>query len=73
NFAQVSNPYLPILNPASNQHLIPYHLAQHFSIQTPIILPQLYPHPPHSKFSPLPSPYQPPLPPIPTHFPLHIP
>ncbi|WP_144505112.1 TerD family protein, partial [Bacillus pumilus] len=55
NFPQLSNPFLPLLNQHAPQQFIPFHLPQHFSIQTPLVLSQLYPHKTDSKSNPIPT------------------
>ncbi|WP_144552048.1 TerD family protein [Bacillus mycoides] len=71
NFQQLTNPFTRLPNQQTNQELLRFHLAQHFSIQTPVLFSQLYPHNPHSNFNPLPTPFQPPLPPLLTPYPFH--
>lgn len=58
NFGQVSNAYVRILNAASNEELIRYDLAEDFSIETAIIVGELYRHGGEWKFSAVGSGYQ---------------
>ncbi|MGE6631938.1 TerD family protein [Bacillus sp. NPDC077027] len=58
NFGQVSNAYVRILNAASNEELIRYDLAEDFSIETAIIVGELYRHAGEWKFSAVGSGYQ---------------
>ncbi|WP_144487200.1 TerD family protein [Bacillus pumilus] len=58
NFGQVTNAYVRILNAASNEELIRYDLAEDFSIETAIIVGELYRHGGEWKFSAVGSGYQ---------------
>lgn len=44
NFGQVSNAYIRILNPDSNEELIRYDLSEDYSIETAVVVGELYRH-----------------------------
>ncbi|MCA0173644.1 TerD family protein [Bacillus sp. RAR_GA_16] len=58
NFGQVSNAFVRILNEDSNEELIRYDLGEDFSIETAIIVGELYRHSGEWKFSAVGSGYQ---------------
>lgn len=58
NFGQVSNSYVRILNEATNQELIRYDLGEDFSIETALVVGELYRHNGEWKFSAIGSGYQ---------------
>lgn len=58
NFGQVSNAYVRILNEASGEELIRYDLGEDFSIETAIIVGELYRHGSEWKFNAVGSGYQ---------------
>ena len=58
NFGQVSNAYVRIFNPASNQELIRFDLGEDFSIETALVVGELYRHNGEWKFSAIGSGYQ---------------
>lgn len=58
NFGQVSNAYVRILNEATNQELIRYDLGEDFSIETALVVGELYRHNGEWKFSAIGSGYQ---------------
>ncbi|WLR58297.1 TerD family protein [Guptibacillus hwajinpoensis] len=58
NFGQVSNAFVRILNEDSNEELIRYDLGEDFSIETAIIVGELYRHNGEWKFSAVGSGYQ---------------
>lgn len=58
NFGQVSNAYARIVNEESNEELIRYDLGEDFSIETAIIVGELYRHNGEWKFSAVGSGYQ---------------
>ncbi|MBD7937693.1 MULTISPECIES: TerD family protein [Cytobacillus] len=58
NFGQVANSYVRILNEASNEELIRYDLGEDFSIETAVIVGELYRHNGEWKFSAIGSGYQ---------------
>lgn len=51
NFGQVSNAYARVLNPANGEELIRYDLGEDFSIETAIVVGDLYRHSGEWKFS----------------------
>ncbi|MED4403797.1 TerD family protein [Metabacillus fastidiosus] len=58
NFGQVSNSYVRILNGTSNEELIRYDLGEDFSIETAVVVGELYRHNGEWKFSAVGSGYQ---------------
>ncbi|MGA9227738.1 MAG: TerD family protein [Mesobacillus sp.] len=58
NFGQVSNSYVRILNAGSNEEIIRYDLGEDFSIETAIVVGELYRHNTEWKFSAIGSGYQ---------------
>lgn len=58
NFGQVSNAYVRIVNEASNEELIRYDLGEDFSIETAVVVGELYRHSGEWKFSAIGSGYQ---------------
>lgn len=58
NFGQVSNSYVRILNADSNEEMIRYDLGEDFSIETAIVVGELYRHNNEWKFSAIGSGYQ---------------
>lgn len=58
NFGQVSNAYGRILNAGSNEEIIRYDLGEDFSIETAIVVGELYRHNNDWKFSAIGSGYQ---------------
>ncbi|WP_312098222.1 TerD family protein [Niallia sp.] len=58
NFGQVSNSYVRILNEETNEELIRYDLGEDFSIETALVVGELYRHNNEWKFSAIGSGYQ---------------
>lgn len=58
NFGQVSNSYVRIFNEESGEELIRYDLGEDFSIETAIVVGELYSHNAEWKFSAIGSGYQ---------------
>lgn len=58
NFGQVSNAYVRVLNGESNEELIRYDLGEDFSIETAIVVGELYRHNTEWKFSAVGSGFQ---------------
>ncbi|KEZ49040.1 MULTISPECIES: TerD family protein [Metabacillus] len=58
NFGQVSNAYVRILNEDSNSELIRYDLGEDFSIETAVVVGELYRHGAEWKFNAIGSGYQ---------------
>ncbi|MCD7034707.1 TerD family protein [Metabacillus sp. GX 13764] len=58
NFGQVSNAYVRILNQDSNEELIRYDLGEDFSIETAVVVGELYRHGGEWKFNAIGSGYQ---------------
>jgi tellurium resistance protein TerD len=58
NFGQVSNAYARIFNPENSQELIRYDLGEDFSIETALVVGELYRHNGEWKFSAIGSGYQ---------------
>jgi len=58
NFGQVSNSYVHILNPDTNEELIRYDLGEDFSIETAVVVGELYRHNGEWKFNAIGSGYQ---------------
>ncbi len=58
NFGQVSNAYIRIVDEANNQELIRYDLCEDFSIETAVVVGELYRHENEWKFNAIGSGYQ---------------
>lgn len=58
NFGQVSNAYIRIVDEASNQELIRYDLGEDFSIETAVVVGELYRHNGEWKFNAIGSGFQ---------------
>ncbi|WP_026694406.1 TerD family protein [Peribacillus kribbensis] len=58
NFGQVSNSFVRIFNPESNEELIRYDLGEDFSIETAVVVGELYRHSGEWKFNAIGSGYQ---------------
>ncbi|PAQ16417.1 chemical-damaging agent resistance protein C [Bacillaceae bacterium SAOS 7] len=58
NFGQVSNSYVRIVNEDNNEELIRYDLGEDFSIETAVVVGELYRHNGEWKFSAIGSGYQ---------------
>lgn len=58
NFGQVSNSYVRILNEQNNEEMIRYDLGEDFSIETALVVGELYRHNNEWKFSAIGSGYQ---------------
>lgn len=58
NFGQVSNSYVRIVNAASDEELIRYDLGEDFSIETAVVVGELYRHGGEWKFNAIGSGYQ---------------
>ncbi|WP_301107568.1 TerD family protein [Sporosarcina sp.] len=58
NFGQVSNSYVRIVNDASGEELIRYDLGEDFSIETAVVVGELYRHGNEWKFNAIGSGYQ---------------
>ena len=58
NFGQVSNSYVRIVNDANREELIRYDLGEDFSIETAVVVGELYRHGSEWKFSAIGSGYQ---------------
>ncbi|AQQ52424.1 TerD family protein [Planococcus lenghuensis] len=58
NFGQVSNSYVRILNADTNEELIRYDLGEDFSIETAVVVGELYRHGSEWKFNAIGSGYQ---------------
>lgn len=58
NFGQVSNSYVRILNGETNEELIRYDLGEDFSIETALVVGEMYRHGGEWKFSAIGSGYQ---------------
>ncbi|MGD6818568.1 TerD family protein [Metabacillus sp. 84] len=58
NFGQVSNSYVRILNETNGEELIRYDLGEDFSIETAVVVGELYRHGSEWKFSAIGSGYQ---------------
>jgi len=58
NFGQVSNSYVRIVNEANGEELIRYDLGEDFSIETALVVAELYRHNGEWKFSAIGSGYQ---------------
>ena len=72
NFGQVSNAYVRILNGDSNQELIRYDLGEDFSIETALVVGELYRHNGEWKFSAIGSGFQGGLTSLATNFGLQV-
>ena len=72
NFGQVSNAYVRILNGDSNQELIRYDLGEDFSIETALVVGELYRHNGEWKFSAIGSGFQGGLAALATNFGLEV-
>jgi tellurium resistance protein TerD len=72
NFGQVSNAYVRILNGDSNQELIRYDLGEDFSIETALVVGELYRHNGEWKFSAIGSGFQGGLAALATNFGLQV-
>ncbi|SFA72443.1 tellurium resistance protein TerD [Acetitomaculum ruminis DSM 5522] len=58
NFGQVSNAFIRIVNEANNEELIRYDLAEDFSIETAVVVGELYRHNGEWKFNAIGSGFQ---------------
>lgn len=58
NFGQVSNAYVRVLNEASGEEIIRYDLGEDFSVETAIVVGELYRHNSEWKFNAIGSGYQ---------------
>ena len=58
NFGQVSNAYIRIVDEATNQELIRYDLGEDFSIETAVVVGELYKHNGDWKFNAIGSGFQ---------------
>ena len=58
NFGQVSNAYVRILNATNDEELIRYDLGEDFSIETAVVVGELYRHGGEWKFNAIGSGYQ---------------
>ncbi|MGG0308248.1 TerD family protein [Priestia megaterium] len=58
NFGQVNNSYVHIMNPDTNEELIRYDLGEDFSIETAVVVGELYRHGGEWKFNAIGSGYQ---------------
>lgn len=58
NFGQVSNAYVRVVNEANGEELIRYDLGEDFSIETAVVVSELYRHNGEWKFSAIGSGYQ---------------
>jgi len=58
NFGQVSNAYVRVLNEASGEELIRYDLGEDFSVETAVVVGELYRHNAEWKFNAIGSGYQ---------------
>src|SRR3954462_5062466 len=72
NFGQVSNAYVRIYNEANGEELIRYDLGEDFSIETAIVVGELYRHNGEWKFSAIGSGYQGGLTSLATNFGLQV-
>ncbi|KUP05318.1 chemical-damaging agent resistance protein C [Bacillus coahuilensis m2-6] len=72
NFGQVSNAFVRVVNEQSNEELIRYDLGEDFSIETAIVVGELYRHGGEWKFSAIGSGYQGGLAKIATDFGLQV-
>lgn len=72
NFGQVSNAYVRILNEASNDELIRFDLGEDFSIETALVVGELYRHNGEWKFSAIGSGFQGGLASLATNFGLQV-
>lgn len=51
NFGQVSNSYIRVINPENNEEMVKYELGEDFSIETAIVVGEIYKHNGEWKFS----------------------
>jgi tellurium resistance protein TerD len=58
NFGQVANSFARVLNEATNEELIRYDLGEDFSIETAVVVAELYRHGSEWKFSAVGSGYR---------------
>ena len=58
NFGQVSNAYIRVVDAVSNQELIRYDLGEDFSIETAVVVGELYRHGGEWKFNAIGSGFQ---------------
>jgi tellurium resistance protein TerD len=58
NFGQVSNAFVRVVNAASNEELVRYDLGEDFSIETAVVVAELYRHNGEWKFNAIGSGYQ---------------
>lgn len=72
NFGQVSNAYVRILNAATNEELIRYDLGEDFSIETALVVGELYRHNGEWKFNAIGSGFQGGLAALATNFGLQV-
>ncbi|HWO76315.1 MAG TPA: TerD family protein [Bacillus sp. (in: firmicutes)] len=72
NFGQVSNSYVRVLNAETNEELIRYDLGEDFSIETAIVVGELYRHNGEWKFSAVGSGFQGGLAALATNFGLQV-
>ncbi|GAA0348306.1 TerD family protein [Bacillus carboniphilus] len=72
NFGQVSNSYVRVLNEETNEELIRYDLGEDFSIETAIVVGELYRHGGEWKFSAVGSGFQGGLASLATNFGLQV-
>ena len=72
NFGQVSNAYVRILNEATNEELIRFDLGEDFSIETALVVGELYRHNGEWKFSAIGSGFQGGLESLATNFGLQV-
>ncbi|MET3696031.1 tellurium resistance protein TerD [Bacillus oleivorans] len=72
NFGQVSNSYVRVLNEETNEELIRYDLGEDFSIETAIVVGELYRHNGEWKFSAVGSGFQGGLASLATNFGLQV-
>ena len=72
NFGQVSNAYVRILNAATNEELIRYDLGEDFSIETALVVGEMYRHNGEWKFNAIGSGFQGGLASLATNFGLQV-
>jgi tellurium resistance protein TerD len=58
NFGQVSNAYIRVVNGETNEELIRYDLGEDFSIETPVVVAEIYRHGGEWKFNAIGSGFQ---------------
>lgn len=51
NFGQVSNSYIRVINPENNEEMVKYELGEDFSIETAIVVGEIYKHNGEWKFN----------------------